>query len=174
MAKKEKVVAIGEIGLDFSADEFNKKRQFEIFEKQLQIAQDLNLPVIIHSRDASNDTMSILKNFKKIKGVIHCFSGDQQLAEKYVAMGWYIGFTGILTFKNAKKAVISATNTPIENILVETDCPYMAPEPLRGTVCNSSMLYYIILKLAELKNIDPQETAYITKNNAIKLYNIKR
>ncbi len=174
LAKNEKVVAIGEAGLDYSEKNFSKEKQFEVFEKQLNLAEKLNLPAIIHSRDAEEDTLSIIENFPNVKGVIHCFSGDLKLAEKYVEMGWFIGFTGIVTFKNADKTKKVAECMPLNNMVVETDCPYMAPEPLRGKVCDSSMLKFIIQKIADLRNISYDEVMNKTFENALKLYRIKK
>ena len=174
LAKNEKVVAIGEAGLDYSEKNFSKEKQFEVFEKQLNLAEKLNLPAIIHSRDAEEDTLSIIKNFPNVKGVIHCFSGDLKLAEKYVQMDWFIGFTGIVTFKNADKTKKVAECMPLNNMVVETDCPYMAPEPLRGKVCDSSMLKFIIQKIADLRNVSYGEIMNKTFENALKLYRIKK
>ena len=173
LSKYEKVVAIGEAGLDYSEKEFSKSKQFDLFEKQLEIAQKLNLPIIIHSRDAAEDTLAIVKNFPKVKGVVHCFSGDDVLAEKYINMGYKIGFTGVITFKNAKKTIKAAQIAPIGSIVVETDCPYMAPEPLRGTVSNSSMIKYIIQKIADVKNLEYEEVLKQTRKNGLDLYKIK-
>lgn len=173
LLKNNKVVAIGEAGLDYSQEGFNKKDQFEIFEKQLDIAKTLNIPFIVHSRDAQDDTLAIIKNFPEVKGVIHCFSGDDKLAEKYAQMGWYIGFTGVVTFKNAKKTVRAALAVDEDKMVVETDCPYMAPEPLRGNVCNSSMIPHIIQKIADIRKISYEEVLEKTRNNAFNLYKIK-
>lgn len=173
LAKNEKVVAIGETGLDYSEKEFSKEKQFKVFEEQLNLAEKLNLPAIIHSRDAQEDTLSIIKNFPNVKGVIHCFSGDFKLAEKYVGMNWFIGFTGIVTFKSAEKTRKVAEQIPLENLVVETDCPYMAPEPLRGKVCDSSMLKFIIQKIADVRNISFDEVMEQSFENAFKLYRIK-
>ncbi len=173
IAKNEKVVAIGEIGLDYTAKEFSKNKQFEVFEKQLNLAKILNLPVVIHSREAQEDTLAILKNFPEIKGVIHCFSGNYELAQTYVELGWFIGFTGIVTFKNAEKTRQAAKIVPNNRLVIETDCPYMAPEPFRGQVCNSAMLSSIIEKIAEIKNSSYDEILTITNMNAHKLYKIK-
>ena len=139
-ATQKKVVAIGEIGLDYHYDKFDKNKQIEIFSQQMKLAQKLNLPVVIHSRDASLDTLNILKKFPEVKGVVHCFSGSVETALNYLEMGYFIGFTGIITFKNAKQVKKVAEKIPLENIVIETDCPYLAPEPWRGQICNSSML----------------------------------
>lgn len=169
---QNKVVAVGEIGLDYHYSGFSKKKQFDVFEKQLDLAQTLNKPVIIHSREAVEDTISILKNFPKISGVIHCFSGSAEVACKYIEMGWYIGFTGVVTFKNAKKAVEAVRVIPIDKIVIETDCPYMAPEPWRGSCCNSKMLISVANKIADIKGLLPQEVVDITRENAFRLYRI--
>ena len=173
LLKYEKVVAVGEAGLDYSQENFSKKKQFELFEKQLDIAEKFSLPFIVHSRDAADDTLAIIKNFPNVKGVIHCFSGDDRLAEIYANMGWYIGFTGVVTFKNAKKTTRAALCIPEDKMVVETDCPYMAPEPLRGNVCDSSMLPFIIQKIADIKNLPYEEVLKKTKQNAFNLYKIK-
>lgn len=171
-AKQDKVVAVGEIGLDYHYPDYSKKKQFDAFERQLDLAKNLKKPVIIHSRDAVEDTISILKNFSEINGVIHCFSGSAEVACKYIEMGWYIGFTGVVTFKNAKKVVEAVRVVPTEKIVIETDCPYMAPEPWRGRCCNSKMLVSVATKIASIKNLLPQEIVDITRKNAFKLYKI--
>lgn len=171
-SKHDKVVAIGEAGLDYHYPDFNKKNQWDAFEKQLQLAKSMNLPVIVHSRDAAQDTLDVLKNFSGLDGVVHCFSGSAQIAEKLVSMGFYIGFTGVITFKNAKKAVQAAQVVPDDRLLIETDCPYMAPEPWRGKRCDSLMLTSVLEKLAEIKNCSAQEIANITYKNACDLYKI--
>lgn len=172
LSKNDKIVAIGEVGLDYHYPDFSKEKQLDAFERQLDLAQKLNKPVIIHSRDAVEDTISILKNFPGVSGVIHCFSGSAEVAYKYVDMGWYIGLTGVVTFKNAKKAVEVARVIPIEKIVIETDCPYMAPEPWRGSCCNSKMLVSVATKIADIKRLLPQEVVDITRNNAFKLYRL--
>ncbi len=172
LAKQDKVVAVGEIGLDYHYPDYSKKKQFDAFERQLDLAKNLKKPVIIHSRDAVEDTISILKNFPEISGVIHCFSGSAEVACKYIEMGWYIGFTGVVTFKNAKKAVEAVRVVPTEKIVIETDCPYMAPEPWRGRCCNSKMLVSVATKIASIKNLLPQEIVDITRKNAFELYRI--
>ena len=172
LCKNSKVVGIGETGLDYSKEDFSKKKQFEVFEKQLNIAESLNLPIIVHSRDAEQDTMAIIKNFPKVCGVIHCFSYDFKTAEKYIDLGYYIGFTGIVTFKNAEQTQKAVLAVPDNKIVVETDCPYMAPVPFRGKVCDSSMLKFIIQKVADIKNISYSEALTSTRQNALNLYRI--
>ena len=152
----DKIVAIGEIGLDYYWKENpSKEVQQEVFRKQMNLAKDLNFPVIIHDREAHQDTLEILKEFQTVNGVVHCFSGSVEFAKECVELGYYIGFTGVVTFKNAKKLVEVAKEIPLEKILVETDCPYMAPEPNRGKRNKSDYIEYIITKIAEIKGIDP-------------------
>ncbi|MEG0898157.1 MAG: TatD family hydrolase [Oscillospiraceae bacterium] len=171
LSKLKKVVAVGEIGLDYHYDDTNKIFQLIAFEKQLLLAEELDLPVIIHSRDATEDTLSLLKKYKP-RGVVHCFSGSAETAAEIIKLGMYIGFTGVITFKNAKRAIEAAKIIPLDKLLVETDCPYMAPVPFRGERCNSTMLQSSVEKLAEIKEISPQDLANITNNNAKKLFNL--
>ncbi|MEG3006352.1 MAG: TatD family hydrolase [Oscillospiraceae bacterium] len=171
LSKLKKVVAVGEIGLDYHYDDTNKIFQLIAFEKQLRLAEELDLPVIIHSRDATEDTLSLLKKYKP-RGVVHCFSGSAETAAEIIKLGMYIGFTGVITFKNAKRAIEAAKIIPLDKLLVETDCPYMAPVPFRGERCNSTMLQSTLEKLAEIKEISPQDLANITNTNAKKLFKI--
>ncbi|MEG2915227.1 MAG: TatD family hydrolase [Oscillospiraceae bacterium] len=171
LSKLKKVVAVGEIGLDYHYDDTNKIFQIIAFEKQLLLAEELDLPVIIHSRDATEDTLSLLKKYKP-RGVVHCFSGSAETAAEIIKLGMYIGFTGVITFKNAKRAIEAAKIIPLDKLLVETDCPYMAPVPFRGELCNSTMLQSTLEKLAEIKEISPQDLANITNTNAKKLFKI--
>ncbi|SHK06141.1 TatD DNase family protein [Clostridium cavendishii DSM 21758] len=173
MAKNEKVKAIGEIGLDYYWDENPPKEvQIEVFRKQMSLAKDLKLPVVIHDRDAHADTLTILKEFPEVTGVIHCFSGSLEFAKECIKLGYYIGFTGVVTFKNAKKLVEVAKNIPLERMLVETDCPYMAPEPNRGKRNQSSNIEYIINKLAEIRNMTGEEINNQFLKNAEKFLSI--
>ena len=172
LADSDKVVAIGEIGLDYHFPGFSKSRQFEVFEKQLELAMSISAPVIIHSRDAVEDTVAVLKNFPRVSGVIHCFSGSPQVACKYVEMGWNVGFTGVITFKNAKKVAEAAKVVPNDRIVIETDCPYMAPEPFRGSRCDSRMLTFVASKIAQIKGMLPQELVDMTRKNAFNLYKL--
>ncbi|MBP0979520.1 MAG: TatD family hydrolase [Oscillospiraceae bacterium] len=172
LSKNKKVVAIGEIGLDYYNNNIDKDLQKKIFEDQLALASELKMPVIIHAREADQDIINILKKFK-LSGVIHCFSSDKEIAKILIQMGYYISFTGVITFKNNRKQLESLSAVPIERLLIETDCPYMAPEPHRGKICDSSMLYYIIKKIENIKNIPAQEIADITNKNAKELFNIK-
>lgn len=170
MLSEEKVVALGEIGLDYHYDDApSKELQREVFIRQLELAQELDVPVIIHSRDACAETMDILKEYKP-RGVMHCFSYSAETAAEVVALGMYIGFTGVLTFKNAKKAINACKAIPIERLLLETDCPYMAPEPFRGKRCDSSMLAYTAAKMAEIKEVSTEEIINITNENGRRLF----
>ncbi|WP_315079137.1 TatD family hydrolase [uncultured Clostridium sp.] len=154
----EKIVAIGEIGLDYYWDENpSKEIQKEVFRKHMELAKELNLPVIIHDRDAHQDTLEIIKEFPDVTGVVHCFSGSVEFAKDCIKLGYYIGFTGVVTFKNAKKVIEVAKEIPLDRMLVETDCPYMAPEPNRGKRNKSDYIEYIIKKLAHIRKIDPYE-----------------
>ena len=162
----DKVVAIGEIGLDYYWDENPPKDvQKEVFRKQMKLAEELNLPVVIHDRDAHADTLEIIKEFPNVIGVVHCFSGSVEFAKQCIAEGYYIGFTGVVTFKNAKKIVEVAKEIPLERMLVETDCPYMAPVPNRGKRNQSNYIKYIIEKLAEIKEKDPISLNIALNNN---------
>lgn len=165
-----KIVAIGEIGLDYYWDENpSKEVQKDVFRKHMNLAKELGLPVVIHDRDAHQDTLEIIKEFPEVTGVVHCFSGSVEFARECVKLGYYIGFTGVVTFKNAKKVVEVAKDIPLERILVETDCPYMAPEPNRGKRNKSDYIEYIINKIAEIKEIDPYEANMQFNKNFLKL-----
>lgn len=171
LAKHQKVKAIGEIGLDYFYEHSPKGIQKQVFEEQLQLAQKLKLPVIVHSRDATSDTLDLLRAYKP-QGVVHCFSGSAQTAKELVELGLYIGFTGVVTFKNASKIIEAVQVVPMDRILLETDCPYMAPEPLRGKRCDSSMIIYTAQKIAQIKQIDVQSLIKQTTCNAKTVYRI--
>lgn len=173
LAKSPKVVAIGEIGLDYHYDGYDREKELEVFEKQLILAQKLDLPVVIHSRDATQDCMELLKKYKP-RGVVHCFSGSAETAKEIIALGMYIGFTGVLTFKNARKAVEACDVIPKDRLLLETDCPYMAPVPFRGKRCDSSMIKYTAEKMAEIKGVTPDEMIQICNNNVKTLFGIAK
>lgn len=165
----KKVAALGEIGLDYHYPEPPKDIQRKIFVKQLEMAERLNMPVIIHSRDASGDTMEILKQYKP-RGVLHCFSGSVETAREVVKLGMYIGFTGVLTFKNSKKAWAACEAVPIDRLLLETDCPYMAPVPHRGERSDSSMIAFTAAKMAEIKGVSTEEMIDIARRNGERLF----
>lgn len=169
-AADPKVVAIGEIGLDYHYEGYDAELQKKIFSEQLDLAQELDLPVVIHSRDATEDTLNILRKYGKINGVMHCFSGSAETARQVLDLGMHISFTGVLTFRNAKKAVGALAVTPMDRLLLETDCPYMAPEPNRGKRCDSSMIVHVIDKIAAEKNISPEEAAAQTMENTLRLF----
>lgn len=170
LAGEEKVVAIGEIGLDYYWHQDNKELQKEVFCKQIDLSKELNLPVIIHDRDAHADTLEILKQ-KKPKGVVHCFSGSTGMAEEIIKLGLYIGIGGVLTFKNAKRLLEVANFIPLDKILLETDAPYMAPEPHRGKTNNSALILYVANRLAEIKGLPTEEILKKTHQNAQTLFN---
>lgn len=170
-AAQPKTKAIGEIGLDYHYEGYCREKQIRLFEEQLELAKQLELPVIIHSRDAWDDTLSILKN-QRPNAVVHCFSGSAEMAREVLKLGLYVGFTGVLTFKNAKKALKALAEVPMDRLLLETDCPYMAPEPFRGKRCDSSMIAFTAAKAAEIKGLDVQELINITNENGRKFYRI--
>ena len=167
-----KVKAIGEIGLDYYYEDIPREIQQRAFRMQMELARELDMPVIVHERDAHNDGLAIVKEFPKVKGVFHCYSGSAEMARQLVNMGWYIGFTGVLTFKNARKAVETASTIPLDRIVLETDCPFMAPEPFRGKRNDSGYLFRMAEKLAEIRGISVEEVEAITTENAKKLYRI--
>ncbi len=169
IAGSAKVKAVGEIGLDYHYDGYDRNAQIKLFEQQLELAQSLDLPVIVHSRDATADTIEILTKYRP-RGVVHCFSGSVETAQQIVSLGMYIGLTGVVTFKNAKKAREVAANVPIDRLLIETDCPYMAPEPWRSKRCDSSMLISVAAKIAEIKGIETENVIKRTNENARKLF----
>lgn len=167
-----KVVAIGEIGLDYYwAENPPKERQMELFRQQVLLAKELGLPVIIHDREAHADTLALLRELHPA-GVLHCFSGSVEMAKEVAALGMYLGFTGAITFKNARKAPQAAAAVPADRLLIETDCPYMAPEPYRGKRCDSSMLPRVAERLAEIRGVTPEEIIASTCRNAKRLFGI--
>lgn len=170
-----KTVAVGEIGLDYYWDKEPEvqEAQREWFRRQLMLAKESRLPVIVHSRDAAEDTMRIIKEAETACGVIHCYSYSPEQAKEYVKLGYYIGVGGVVTFKNAKKLKETVRQIPLERILLETDCPYMAPEPHRGTRNDSSYLPYVAAKIAELKGVTAQEVQRVTWENACRLFGVK-
>ncbi|WP_053982614.1 TatD family hydrolase [Niameybacter massiliensis] len=172
MARHPKVVGIGEIGLDYYYNHSSEEEQVKWFKAQLELAKKLDLPVSIHSRDASQLTFDIIKDSGIKEGVIHCFSGSHELAVEYVKRGFYIGIGGSLTFKNARKTVEVVERIPLESILIETDCPYLTPVPHRGKRNDSSYLPFVMQKIAEIKGITEEEVARITLENTKKLFKI--
>ena len=172
-AQHPKVVAIGEIGLDYYWDNEPREVQKKWFIRQLELARELDLPVLIHSREAAADTMEIMKGHAKgLSGVIHCYSYSKEMAQEYIKMGFYIGVGGVVTFKNAKKLKEVVENIPLTSIVLETDCPYMAPEPNRGKRNNSAYIRYVAEKIAELKGITYEEVVEQTEKNARDMYRL--
>ena len=174
LAAHEKVVAIGEIGLDYYwvKDEAGRKKEQDFFRAQMALAEELDLPVIVHDREAHGDTLAIVKEFPKVRGVFHCYSGSAEMARELVDMGWMISFTGVLTYKNARKAVEAAEVIPMDRLMVETDSPYMAPEPCRGKRCDSSLVVHTCRRLAEIKGLSLEECAKITTENGCRFFGI--
>lgn len=167
-----KIKAIGEIGLDYHYEDIPRDIQQKAFRMQMALARELGLPVIVHDRDAHGDSMAIVEEFPEVTGVFHCYSGSVEMAQWLVDRGWYIGFTGVLTFKNARKAIEVAESIPLERIVLETDCPYMAPEPFRGKRNDPSKLYRMAQRLAELRGREESEIRAITMENGKRLYRI--
>ena len=167
-----KIKAIGEIGLDYYYEDIPREIQKKAFIAQLELARELNLPVVVHERDAHQDGMDIIRQFPDVTGVFHCYSGSAEMARQLTKLGWYIGFTGVLTFKNARKAVESAQAIPLDRIVIETDCPFMSPEPFRGKRNDPSRVRFVAQKLAELRGITPEEAERITYENGKRLYRI--
>lgn len=167
-----KVKAIGEIGLDYHYEDVPREIQQQAFRMQMQLARELDLPVIIHEREAHEDGMAIVDEFPDVKGVFHCYSGSAEMAKVLISKGYYIGFTGVLTFKNARKAVEVASSIPLDRIVLETDCPYMSPEPFRGKRNDPSKLYRMAERLAEIRELPVEEVQRITIENGKRLYRI--
>ena len=174
IAKHPKIVAIGEIGLDYHWDGPDREIQKHWFLCQLNLARELGLPVVIHSREAAKDTLDIMKDQKssEIGGVIHCFSYGTDLAREYLNMGFYLGIGGVLTFKNAKKLKEVVAYMPIDRIVLETDCPYLSPEPFRGTRNSSLNLLYVVKAVSQIKGISEEEVIAVTCQNAKNLYRL--
>ena len=167
-----KIRAIGEIGLDYHYEDIPREIQQKAFRLQMALARELGLPVIVHEREAHEDGMKIVDEFPEVKGVFHCYSGSAEMAKELVKRGWYIGFTGVLTFKNARKAVEVASSIPLDRIVIETDCPYMSPEPFRGKRNDPGKIYRMAEKLAEIRGLSVEEVHRITLENGKKLYRI--
>ncbi|MEF2838743.1 MAG: TatD family hydrolase [Oscillospiraceae bacterium] len=170
--QNSKIKAIGEIGLDYHYEDIPREIQQRAFRMQMELAKELNLPVIVHERDAHEDGMKIVTEFPEVTGVFHCYSGSAEMAKWLVARGWYIGFTGVLTFKNARKAVEVASQIPLDRIVLETDCPYMSPEPFRGKRNDPGKIYRMAEKLAEIRGLSVEEIQRITTENGKRLYRI--
>ena len=167
-----KIRAIGEIGLDYHYEDIPRDIQQRAFRLQMELARELGLPVIVHEREAHEDGLRIVEEFPEVTGVFHCYSGSLEMAKWLVNRGWYIGFTGVLTFKNARKAVEVASGIPLDRIVLETDCPYMAPEPFRGKRNDPGKLYRMAERLAELRGIPVERVHSLTMENGKRLYRI--
>lgn len=172
LAANPSVKAIGEIGLDYHFEGYDKITQERIFREQLTLAKELHLPVILHCRDAIGDMLSILSEFAPLDGVMHCFPGSAETAQQVLQMGLHIGFTGVITFKNARKPLEALRSIPPERLLIETDCPYMAPVPFRGQRCDSTMLIETAAVMAREKGLSLAEMCRITADNAARLFRI--
>ena len=172
-AKDPRVVAIGEIGLDYYWEENPpREHQRRVFRDQMALAEELHLPVIVHDREAHADSLAVVREFPRVRGVFHCFSGSAEMAEELVRLGWMVSFTGVLTYKNARRAVEAARAVPLERIMIETDSPYMAPAPHRGKRNDSGYVRHVCEKLAEIKGISFEECARITLENGKRFYGI--
>lgn len=174
LSEKEGIIAIGEIGLDYHYEDIDKELQKKWFATQLDIAKELKLPVSIHSRDAARDTLEIMKseNVRDVSGVMHCFGYGVEMAREFLDMGYYIGVGGVVTFKNGRKLKEVVEYTPIDRIVIETDCPYLAPVPFRGKRNDSGNLTYVAEEIAGIKGISVDEVYELTYDNAIKLYHL--
>ncbi len=173
MLKDPKIVAIGEIGLDYHWNVETEDVQKQWFVRQLELARELKVPVNIHSRDATEDTLEIMRKFQDLSGIIHCFSGSREIAKEYVKMGFLIGVGGVVTFKNGKKLRRVVESTPLESLVLETDCPYLAPEPFRGKKNHSDYIKYVAETIAHIKEISVEEVISQTEKNAKGLYGIR-
>ena len=173
LCRDKKVVAIGEIGLDFHYDNSPRDAQRLWFTKQLTLAKSLDKPVVIHSREAAAETMSIIKNSGVCKGVLHCYSGHLPMALEYIEMGYYIGLGGVVTYKNAAKTQEVAAKIPLDRLLIETDAPYLSPVPFRGKRNDSAKLSFVAETIARLRGISPEEVAAATTGNAMGLFGIQ-
>ena len=169
---RHKVVAIGEIGLDYYWQPIEPEKQMRYFRAQLELARRLDLPVIIHDREAHGDCFETLLQYEGVRGVLHSFSGSPEMARELAKRGFYISFSGVLTFKNARKTVEAAAELPLDRILIETDAPYLAPHPMRGTMNHSGNLVYTNAKIASIHGISEEEAARITEENAKRFFSI--
>ncbi|MBE6538326.1 MAG: TatD family deoxyribonuclease [Ruminococcaceae bacterium] len=170
--EEKKIIAIGEIGLDYHYDDTDKPKQQAFFERQLVLATELDMPVIIHDRDAHGDVFDTVRSYPGVRGVFHSYSGSAEMAKELVKMGWYISFSGVLTFKNAAKVKEVAEIVQTDRVLIETDCPYLAPHPHRGELNHSGLMHYTLEALAGVHGADAENMAKITAENAAKLFGI--
>ncbi len=175
MAGHKKVVAIGEIGLDYHYDDVPRDVQCHWFDRQMALAAELKMPVVVHEREAHGDGMAIVRKWAdQVTGVFHCYSGSAEMARELVSLGWYVSFTGVVTFKNARRAIESVEAVPIERIMIETDSPYMAPVPYRGKRCHSGYVPKIAEKIAEIKGLTTEEVAAVTMENGRRFFRISQ
>ena len=172
LARRTKCVAIGEIGLDYYWDASRKEEQKELFRRQIELALELNKPVIVHDREAHGDCLEIVRGYPGLRGVFHCYSGSAEMAKELLKLGWYLGFDGPVTYKNARKALEVLELCPIDRLLIETDSPYLSPVPMRGKRNDSSNLRYVVEKIAQVKGLSPEETAARTLANGRRLFEI--
>jgi TatD DNase family protein len=170
--KKNKIVALGEIGFDYHYDDTDKEKQYEYFDAQMALAEKFDIPVIIHDRDAHGDCLEMTHRHPNVRGVFHSYSGSAEMAKELLGRGWFISFSGVISFTNARRVGEVAATIPLERLLIETDCPYLAPHPVRGTLNHSGNLIYTCAALAAAKGIPADEMAEITKNNARELFGI--
>lgn len=170
---ESKCVCLGEIGLDYHYPETDKEKQAEYFHRQMKLAEELDIPICIHDREAHGDVMDVIRSYPRVRGVLHSFSGSPEMAEELISLGYYISFSGTLTFTNARKPKEVAMVLPKNRVLIETDCPYLAPHPLRGTLNHSGNLVYTNEVLAKIFGISPEECAEITAKNALEFFKIK-
>jgi TatD DNase family protein len=170
--RRDKIVAIGEIGFDYYWQPVNRELQAQYFSRQLDMARELDLPVIIHDREAHGDTLAMIKQYPDVRGVFHSYSGSDEMAKELLKMGWYLSFAGPVTFKNAEKVRRAASVVPLDRLLLETDCPYLTPHPHRGKVNHSGYMYLTAQMQAELHGVAVEEIAEITAKNAMELFKI--
>ncbi|MBO5364309.1 MAG: TatD family hydrolase [Clostridia bacterium] len=169
-----RVRAIGEIGLDYHYEGYDEKVQETCFRRQIALAKELDMPIVVHDRDSKGNAISILREEGVKNGVMHCFSGSAETAKELVKMGFMVSFTGVLTFKNARRAIEACGAVPLDRLMIETDCPYMAPEPHRGERNFSGYVGYVADKMAEIKGVSREEIAQITTENALRFYGIEK
>ena len=172
LAARDKVVAIGEIGLDYHYDFSPREQQMKVFRRQMELAEELDLPVVIHDREAHGDCMEVVRAFPRVRGVFHCYSGSPEMAAELISLGWYLGFTGAITFKNARRALETIRAIPPERILIETDAPYLAPVPCRGKRNDSRLLPHIARTVADCRGITLEQAAALTMENGRRFFGI--
>ena len=173
LSPENKCVCLGEIGLDYHYPETDKDKQMAYFHAQMKLAEELDIPICIHDREAHGDIMDVIRCYPRVRGVLHSFSGSAEMAEELCALGYYISFSGTLTFTNARRPKEAARVVPKNRVLIETDCPYLAPHPHRGTLNHSGMLEYTNAALAEIWGISPEECAALTEQNALDFFRLK-